>query len=52
MLNYVQFNSNPLLWLLWDSVYIMGHPHHFRQTPQFQLNGITVPQILDLAKLL
>ena len=29
---------------------IMGHPHHFRLTAQFQLNGSTVSQILDLAR--
>ena len=27
-----------------SDVGIMGHPHHFRQTAQFQLNGSTVSQ--------
>ena len=33
-----------------SDVGIMGHPHHFRPTAQFQLNGSTVSQILDLAR--
>ena len=33
-----------------SDVGIMGHSHHFRPTAQFQLNGSTVSQILDLAR--
>ena len=33
-----------------SDVGIMGHPHHFRPTAQFQLNGSAVSQILDLAR--
>ena len=32
-----------------SDVGITGHPHHFRPTAQFQLNGSTVSQI-DLAR--
>ena len=33
-----------------SDVGIMGHPNHFRPTAQFQSNGSTVSQILDLAR--